>query len=237
VAARRFVDPAALAAVSTLDDPVRRQLYEYVTERDAPVSRDDAANAVGIGRTLAAYHLDKLADADLLAVSYQRPAGRGGPGAGRPAKLYTRTPIEIVVSVPPRDYVLLARLLVSSIEQDSDGAVRAALNHAARDAGRCAARDAGGDVMAALRDCGYLPHADVDGCISLQNCPFHSVAKDHLDVVCALNLELVEGVIDGSSRPDAHAELTPRPGRCCVVVHDASIRSPADHRPAEVYPD
>jgi predicted ArsR family transcriptional regulator len=223
VAESRFADPAALTALSTLDDPVRRQLYEYVTERDVPVSRDDAAAAVGIGRTLAAYHLDKLADADLLAVSYQRPAGRGGPGAGRPAKFYTRTQGETVVSVPPRDYVLLARLLVSSIEQDSHGAVRDALNHAARDAGRCAARNAGGDVMAALRDCGYLPNADPDGCISLQNCPFHAVAKDHLDVVCALNLELVEGVIDGSSRRAARAELSPQQGRCCVVVHGAPI--------------
>ena len=219
MAASRFADPAAVSALSTLDDPVRRQLYEYITERDAPVSRDDAATAVGIGRTLAAYHLDKLADADLLAVSYQRPAGRGGPGAGRPAKLYTRTPAEIVVTVPPRDYALLARLLVSSIEQDCGGAVRAALNQAARDTGRSAARDAGGDVVAALRDCGYLPRADADGCISLQNCPFHAVAKNHLDVVCALNLELVGGVIDGGSVRDAHAELSPRPGRCCVVVH------------------
>ncbi len=216
-----FADPAALAALSTLDDPVRRQLYEYVTAREAPASRDDAATAVGIGRTLAAYHLDKLAEADLLAVSYQRPAGRGGPGAGRPAKLYTRAAGEMVVSVPPRDYLLLARLLVSSIEQDRGTTVRAALNQAARDAGRYAARDAGGNVMTALRECGYRPHADADGRISLQNCPFHAVAKDHLDVVCALNLELVEGVIDGSSRPDAHAELSPRPGRCCVVVHGA----------------
>jgi hypothetical protein len=28
-------------------------------------------------------------------------------------------------------------------------------------------------------------------------------------------------VIDGSTRHDAHAELNPRPGRCCVVVHGA----------------
>jgi predicted ArsR family transcriptional regulator len=217
----QFADPAAVAALNSLDDAMRRQLYEFVAERDAPVSRDDAAAAAGIGRTLAAYHLDKLADAGLLDVSYQRPAGRGGPGAGRPAKLYTRRMDEIVVSVPPRDYVLLARLLVSSIEQDVDGAVRAALGRAAREAGRRAASDADGDLLAALTDCGYLPEAD-DGCISLRNCPFHSVAKDHLDVVCGLNLELVSGVIDGSEYTDARAELNPQPGRCCVLVHGAA---------------
>jgi predicted ArsR family transcriptional regulator len=218
----QFADPAAVAALNSLDDAMRRRLYEYVAERDAPISRDDAAAAAGIGRTLAAYHLDKLADAGLLDISYQRPAGRGGPGAGRPAKLYTRTMEEIVVSVPPRDYVLLARLLVSSIEQDADGAVRAALGRAAREAGRRAATDADGDVLAALTDCGYLPEADDDGCISLRNCPFHSVAKDHLDVVCGLNLELVSGVIAGSESSDARAELDPHPGRCCVLVHRAS---------------
>ncbi|KUI20188.1 ArsR family transcriptional regulator [Mycobacterium sp. GA-1285] len=219
--AAQFTDPASLAALTSLDDPVRRRLYEYVVERDEPISREAAAAAVGIGRTLAAYHLDKLADGGLLAVSYQRPAGRGGPGAGRPAKLYTRTADEIVVSVPPRDYLLLARLLVSSIEQDAGGAVRSALSTAARATGRQAAVDADGDMVAALRDCGYLPQSDADGSITLRNCPFHSVAKDHLEVVCGLNLQLVEGVIDGSSAPGARAELSPRQGRCCVLVHGA----------------
>lgn len=217
--AAQFTDPASVAALTSLDDPIRRRLYEFVVERDEPVSREAAAAAVGIGRTLAAYHLDKLADGGLLAVSYQRPAGRGGPGAGRPAKLYTRTAEEIVVSVPPRDYLLLARLLVSSIEQDAGGAVRSALGAAARETGRRAAIDADGDMVAALRDCGYLPQSDAEGGITLRNCPFHSVAKDHLEVVCGLNLQLVEGVIDGSSVPGARAELSPRQGRCCVLVH------------------
>ncbi|KUI40760.1 ArsR family transcriptional regulator [Mycobacterium sp. IS-1590] len=219
--APQSADPASLAALTSLDDPIRRRLYEFVVEHDEPVSRESAAAAVGIGRTLAAYHLDKLADGGLLAVSYQRPAGRGGPGAGRPAKLYARTADEIVVSVPPRDYVLLARLLVASIERDAGGAVRSALGTAARDTGRRAAVDADGDMMAALRDCGYLPQSDADGCITLRNCPFHAVAKDHLEVVCGLNLQLVDGVIEGSCTPGARAELSPRQGRCCVLVHGA----------------
>lgn len=220
--ASQFADPSSLTALTSLDDPIRRRLHEFVIERDEPVSREAAAAAAGIGRTLAAYHLDKLAEAGLLAVSYQRPAGRGGPGAGRPAKLYTRSAEEIAVSVPPRDYLLLARLLVASIEQDAAGTVRSALNTAARETGRQAAVDAGGDVVTALRDCGYLPQADADGCVTLRNCPFHSVAKDHLEVVCGLNLQLVEGVLDGSATPGARAELSPSQGRCCVLVHSAS---------------
>jgi len=214
----RAAEAAGLTALSSLDDPLRRRLYEYVVNRDEPTSRDQAAEDADISRTLAAYHLDKLADAKLLAVSYMRPTGRGGPGAGRPAKFYTRAEHELSVSVPPRDYELLARLLVSSMEQDATGAVRAAVNTAAREAGRRAGRESPGGIMAALRDAGYLPQVDDDGCIILRNCPFHAVARDHVDVVCGLNLELIEGVIAGAGQ-DARAELAPRPGRCCVVVH------------------
>src|SRR6266566_9200597 len=101
-----------LASLNSLDDPLRRRLYEVVTSRAGPVSRDEAAAAAGIGRALAVYHLDKLVEAGLLTASYQRPGGRSGPGAGRPAKLYARSGREFTVTVPPREYELAARLLV-----------------------------------------------------------------------------------------------------------------------------
>ena len=46
-------DLTALNGLSHLDDPLRRQLYEYVIESDGPVSREQAAAAASIGRTLA----------------------------------------------------------------------------------------------------------------------------------------------------------------------------------------
>lgn len=126
------------------------------------------------------------------------------------------------VSVPPRDYELLAKLLVASVERDGSGAVRAAVNEAAADAGRRAGGETGGNVVGALHNCGYLPRTGDDGRITLRNCPFHMVAQEHTDVVCGLNLRLVEGVIEGCGDPHAHAELDPHPDRCCVVVHDVS---------------
>lgn len=211
---------ASLSGLSHLDDPLRRRLYEYVADHDAPVSRDAAAAAADISRTLAAYHLDKLTDAGLLAAHYRRPEGRGGPGAGRPAKLYTPATQEMTVSVPPREYELLARLLVTSVEHDTGGAVRTAVNEAARDSGRRAGRASDGNLLEALRNCGYMPHVDDHGCVNLRNCPFHIVAQDHKDVVCGLNLHLVEGILAACGDPLSHAELKPRPGQCCVVVHD-----------------
>ena len=126
----------ALAALSALDDPTRRRLYDYVAARDRPVARDEAAAGVGVGRTLAAYHLDKLAAEGLLTVAYERRSGRTGPGAGRPAKLYTRADRELVASVPPRDYALVARLLAEAAAHDATGDDRAALGEAAARLGR-----------------------------------------------------------------------------------------------------
>ena len=114
-----------LASLSTLDDPVRRRLYEVVTRQPGPVGRDEAAAAAGVGRALAVYHLDKLVESGLLAATYQRPAGRSGPGAGRPAKLYARADREFTVTVPPRSYELAARLLVQAVEADDSGRSRA----------------------------------------------------------------------------------------------------------------
>lgn len=212
----RDLDP--ISGLSSLGDPVRRRLYEYVGARDEPAAREDAATAVGISRNLAAYHLDKLVEAGLLVTSYARPAGRGGPGAGRPAKRYVRAQEELSVSVPPRDYGLLAGVLAEAISADDSGAVRQAMTAAAHAAGRAAS---GPDLSVSLRACGYEPATTADGDVELRNCPFHQVARRHTDVVCGLNLHLVQGILEGSGQSPARAVLAPRPGYCCVRVVSA----------------
>jgi predicted ArsR family transcriptional regulator len=126
---------SGLASLSSLDDPVRSRLYDFVSGRSEPVGRDEAAAAVGIGRALAVYHLDRLVEAGLLTASYQRPPGRSGPGAGRPAKVYIRSGREFAATVPPREYELAARLLARAVESDDSGRSRAALHEAAAELG------------------------------------------------------------------------------------------------------
>jgi len=212
-----------LASLSTLDDPVRRRLYEVVTRQDGPLGRDEAASAAGIGRALAVYHLDKLVESGLLTASYQRPAGRSGPGAGRPAKLYARSDREFAVTVPPREYELAARLLVQVVESDASGRSRAALAEVAHRLGAelgsaFRAGAAGRDVESALAQQGYEPGRDDDGVIRLRNCPFHQLAERHRDVVCHMNLALVEGVLAGLGDEGWRPMLDPRPGQCCVAI-------------------
>jgi len=217
-----------LASLSSLDDPVRRRLYEVVTGQAGPVGRDEAASAAGVGRALAVYHLDKLVESGLLTASYQRPAGRSGPGAGRPAKLYARAEREFSVNVPPREYELAARLLVQVVESDPSGRSGAALREAAHRLGlelgsgfRPGAADPGParqDVEGVLARQGYEPSRGDDGVIRLRNCPFHQLAERHRDVACGMNLALVEGLVAGLAADGWRPVLDPRPGHCCVAI-------------------
>ncbi|MBP0459914.1 helix-turn-helix domain-containing protein [Streptomyces montanisoli] len=222
----RSEDPGQdpISELSSLDDPVRRRLYDVVAARDEPTAREDAAAAAGISRTLAAYHLDKLVDAGLLTAGYARPAGRGGPGAGRPAKRYARARRELSVSVPPRDYALLAEVLAEAVAADDSGGVREAVASAAHAAGRAAGRSAGGpDLTAALHACGYEPSETGEGCVELRNCPFHRLARRHTELVCGLNLHLVRGLLEASGERQDRAVLAPRADRCCVFIEAAGI--------------
>jgi predicted ArsR family transcriptional regulator len=237
-----------LASLSSLDDPLRRRLYEVVTSHPGPVSRDDAASEAGIGRALAVYHLDKLVESGLLTASYQRPPGRRGPGAGRPAKVYARSDREFAVTVPPREYELAARLLVQAVEADPSARSRAVLAKAARrlgtelgsafrpspagrDAGEqdpgeqdpgerdAAGPEAGGrDVKGVLTQQGYEPCDGADGVIRLRNCPFHQLTEQHREVVCGMNLALVEGLVEGLGADGLRPVLDPQPGHCCVAI-------------------
>jgi predicted ArsR family transcriptional regulator len=216
-----------LASLSSLDDPVRSRLYEYVSGCAGPVGRDEAAAAAGVGRALAVYHLDKMVEAGLLTASYQRPAGRGGPGAGRPAKLYARSGREFTVSVPPREYELAAHLLVQVVGADRSGRSRAALGEAAHRLGRqlgAGHRGGGTDPRASLatvlRQHGFAPFPAADGAIRLRNCPFHRLAAQDRETVCGMNLALVQGLTDGLGTASLHPVLDPEPGRCCVAIQD-----------------
>jgi predicted ArsR family transcriptional regulator len=206
-----------LEALRTLADPARRKLYEFVCAAGRPVSRDDAAAHAGIGRTLAAYHLDRLAEGGLVEVSFGRPPGRGGPGAGRPAKLYRRAEHEFAVTAPPLDYLLLAEILLRA-DEDGAPAVREAVERSARaigdEIGRSGDRTA---IEEILRERGYEPFADADGTLRFRNCPFHVLADSHRSAVCSLNLALVEGILAGAGAR-RHAALEPGIAGCCVAV-------------------
>jgi predicted ArsR family transcriptional regulator len=197
-----------LDSLALLADPQRRAAYDAVVDA-APdaVGRDEVASALGVGRTLAAFHLDKLVAAGLLDVSFARRSGRTGPGAGRPAKLYRRASVERSAAVPPRTYRPVAELLAEAVE-------RAGVEQVAYEVARAHGAGENRPVPEALADRGYEP-TETDGTIRLRNCPFHSLAEAFPPLVCGMNLALIEGLTAGT--PWA-ARLDPAPGHCCVTL-------------------
>ena len=167
-----------------------------------------------------------------------RPAGRGGPGAGRPAKLYRRAAGEVTVSLPPRDYQLAGRLLARAVTDAERERVPVglALSRAARTAGQALgehARLAAGerptptDLLAAalvvLVANGYEPRIEGPGVV-LANCPFDALAEQYTELVCGMNLDLLSGLLDGLRHPDVEARLEPAPGLCCVYIRSGSTK-------------
>jgi len=215
-----------VSRLAVLDEPIRRRLYDYVRASAEPVGREQAADAVGIGRSLAAYHLDRLAEQGLLTVTHRRPEGRGGPGAGRPAKLYRAADTELTVSVPARDYELAAHLLLEAAQADASSESRTTRHAVSARAGRRLGEELRSEASldSALASRGYEPFEDGPGVIRLANCPFHRLAAESRDVVCGMNQAYLEGLLEGLGRDDLAASLEPAPGRCCVAVRNRTGR-------------
>lgn len=227
---------AQISAIAALNEPIRRALYIYIAQSPDPVGRDEAAQAVGISRDLAAFHLDKLLEGGLLDAEYRRISGRSGPGAGRTAKLYRLSGREVRVMLPERRYELVAELMAEALEDPGDDQ-RAALDRAARRFGETLGAEARRELgrrpstnrvldhaCAVLRDQGFEPlRADRE--IRLRNCPFDQIAKDHTALVCGMNLALAEGLLAGLGAEGIAVRLDPTPGTCCIAL--SAGRKPA----------
>jgi predicted ArsR family transcriptional regulator len=174
----------------------------------------------------------------LLEFEFRRLNGRTGPGAGRPAKLYRRSEREIEVSLPPREYDLAGELLAGAIDaaEASGRTVRGELERSSFEFGRALGEQASARagsraskakqrdaLLDVLRDHGFEPRL-IGGDIVLSNCPFHALAQRFTDLVCGMNLHLLEGVRSGLDIDDRELRprLAPEPGQCCVKFCSAA---------------
>jgi predicted ArsR family transcriptional regulator len=235
------LDPADLesqiSVVAALNEPVRRGLYQFAVSQPAAVSRDEAAQAVGISRELAAFHLDKLVELGMLDVEFRRLSGRQGPGAGRPAKLYRPSARQVEVAFPDRRYELAGHLLARALEENltpSAEALDRAARHFGEELGAQARRHLGRrpsrdrllqQAVTVLQSYGFEPSVD-GGEIRLRNCPFDALAREHRQLVCGMNLALLEGLLSGLRTEALRARPAPEPGMCCVVVSPTAEERP-----------
>jgi len=101
--------------LDVIGDPELRETLLAVRGRPRAASISEIADATGVHRNVARRRLERLVAAGLLTASFERPPGRSGPGAGRPAKVYSPTPDTTAIEFPARRYPELVGLLVDAV--------------------------------------------------------------------------------------------------------------------------
>ena len=221
------MDAADLMAVALLAEPTRQRLYLYLRERQEPVGREEAARHTGVKPRLAAFHLDRMAEAGLLDVEYRRLSGRAGPGAGRPAKVYSVSSQSFSVEVPQTRYALAASMMATALSaggprdngtkslQDVATAVGESLGDEIRRQARTkrARQEA---VRGKLTQLGYEPQVQESGEWAMRNCIFAELSSSHRELVCPMNAAFVTGLVDGAHVKSLRVEQRTAPPGCCV---------------------
>ncbi|GAB1511274.1 helix-turn-helix domain-containing protein [Actinophytocola sp. KF-1] len=221
-------DPA-IRAVAALDDDLRRGMYAFIRAARGPVTRDEAAAAVGISRKLAAFHLDKLVDAGVLQADYRQVAGLRK--VGRAPKVYRPADTDISVSIPPRKHDLLAEILLDAASRDAvrkaayeRGRRTGADERARTRPGRLGTERALTLATATMREHGFEPVHEPGTSVRLRSCPFHPMAATSPELVCGINHAFLTGLLDGLEARTLTAELAPRSGECCVELHGRAAK-------------
>lgn len=219
---------SVIASMGVLGEESRWRLFAFVRATRRAVTREEAAEYVGISRKLAAFHLDKMVEAGLLRT---RSASTDAvPKVGRRPKAYEALEEDLAVSIPGRQYELLADLLIDTIVSESSGgsgqeaAARTARAHGrelgSRDAtlfGEYGAHENAIQECAAMLEArGYEPATEPAGTVLLRNCPFHPLAAKAPELVCAMNHAFLDGYLEGRQLSGVEAVLAPSEGECCV---------------------
>lgn len=236
-------DPQKVSAV--LGDPTRYGIYQYVLAAPGPVHVTDVAKRFGLHKNVARMHLSKLAEVGLLMVRTEK-SGKGG----RPSYAYTPSGSAVSLTVPARDFQLLADLLVQSLALLGEGG-KEAVEQIGLTFGRRLGREAleklapsltvangatGPEALLeacalALNRLGLSAHvakgAGSRASLVLRSCGFREVASSYPEQVCHLCKAMVEGVAQTcmEAQPDVtQAGTVPRGDKECVYEVNGLIR-------------
>ncbi|RJQ83557.1 helix-turn-helix transcriptional regulator [Amycolatopsis panacis] len=220
---------ATIRAVAALDEDLRHGMYAFIRDSGRPVTREEAAVAVGISRKLAAFHLDKLVAAGLLRTSY----GAAGK-VGRAPKVYEPAATDFAISIPPRRPDVLGAILIDAVasagaaEPARDAALRTARRHGTEAGvekrthtrpGRLGPERGLTLAGEILTRHGFEPARETPVCLRLRNCPFQPLAGRAPELVCGLTRSFLTGVLDGLEVAGVAAvPAGARVGGCCVEL-------------------
>jgi predicted ArsR family transcriptional regulator len=213
----RAIAPDMERALGALRDFTRRDiLLRFYSDHKAR-SVDDVARAVGVHRSVAFDHLERLVALGYLEVERRR----GLPG--KPAKIYRLNAGPMQFSHPARRYDVLAETLARTIVEVSGADASRAMRRAGRSFGRALARPNVSSIAAALeplQEMGGDYELDRAGQIMCKNCLFAEVCR-RVPSICDFHAGAIEGL---SGREGERATVQPLgfqgPGGCAYLIKD-----------------
>ena len=154
----------------------------------------------------------------------------------RSSKLYEPSDVEVDVSIPERRYDIVGEIMLAALDQDAPEPPREVAKRVANQKGRALGesvrtklrlRPPGGEralsvAEEALAEYGFEPYREEPATVALRNCPFHRLARQAPELVCALNREFIDGFLRGLGNDTVEAALAPTPGQCCVKLRAPS---------------
>lgn len=207
-----MVSRADAAGGPALGDSRTRVLAALRAGR-APVGVRAIAAQVGLHANTVRFHLDALVE---LGLAERAAEDRDLPG--RPQILYSAT--MDAARTGRRSYRLLAEILSSLVfarlKRPKDAGVEAGeawgrlLIDRPTSVGRIDVATATRQLVAALDEIGFAPEAAAAGSeIWLHHCPFREAAEAYGDVVCAVHLGLMRGMLSELGAPVEAERLDP----------------------------
>lgn len=214
-------------------NPVRRDVFMLLRTRGAPMVATEVARRLGLQRTAARAHLERLVDLGLVSTA-TRPTASGG----RPTKSYAVGESRLEISEPPRRYEALAGsllelLMAAGVEEPAEHAAAVGRTFGERTAEEIVGAGIQRPVRLSLpalvkwmNESGYAatvsPVGEARAVIEIGNCVYRELARRRPDVVCAFDCGMLCGMLGvaDSAHRQTHALCAGDP--CCR--HEVDLR-------------
>lgn len=195
----------------------RARVLDLLRDQPEPLSLAALTRATGLHENTLREHLDGLVGSGLAERHRSTPRGRG-----RPAWLYAASEEDGV-----SEYAGLATALAAGLAATAEDPAAAGAEAGQRWGGEIARQrtpaevtDARAETLLVLEEFGFSPREGDGDDVDLTRCPLLEAAHQHPDVVCAVHLGLVRGVLSEYGADPAGTSLTPfaSPGACHLVI-------------------
>jgi predicted ArsR family transcriptional regulator len=231
------VRPEVLEVSKALGEDTRFAIFSEIANAATPLTVKDLVAMFGMHHSAIRIHLNKLEEAGLIVSHKLHQKG----AVGRPQLAFRANPNTMTLTLPPRDYPMLAELAIgftrSMAYKEND------MSAFGEQWGRDYVRTRGvapsdgrpleGSLrlfLAELEGMGMLPTWDAvngGGTLGLANCPFGELAARNVPTVCTIHQSVLRGMFEEISgaplRWDQRACQAKGDAGCVIDLHAPEV--------------